>query len=136
MGPRNVFALAWGLAICCCFVLGGCKTDHEAVMKKSVGKMEEMVGVLKSVQDEASSRAAAPKIKAIAKDMQDLKKEADALGEPSQAEQQRLKTAYNDRIQRASAEGAKEGLRIAMNPKLMTPELKDALNAMGNIKRQ
>jgi hypothetical protein len=124
-------------ALSVCVVLAGCdRKNPDSIMGKTVDKMEEMVTVMKGVQDEASSKAAAPKIKAIARDLKELKKEADAHGRITASEEKRLKEKYNDRIQKASMDGAKEGMRIGMNPKLMTPELTEAMQEMSSLNKK
>jgi hypothetical protein len=124
-------------ALSVCAVFAGCdRKNPDAIMGKTVDKMEEMVTVMKTVQDEASSKAAAPKIKTIARDLKELKKEADAHGRITASEEKRLKEKYNDRIQKASMDGAKEGMRIGMNPKLMTPELTEAMQEMSTLNKK
>ena len=124
-------------ALMVCLVLAGCdRKDADAIMGKTVAKMEEMVTVMQGVKDEASSKAAGPKIKAIAQDMRALKKEADAAGRITASEEKKLKDKYQDRIQKASQDAAREGMRIGMNPALMTPELKDAMQELGSINKK
>jgi hypothetical protein len=117
--------------------MAGCdRNNPEAIMKKTVEKMEEMVTVMKGVQDEASSKAAAPRIKGIAKDLKELKKEADAAGRITVSEEKRLKDKYQERVNKAGMDGAKEGIRIGSNPKLMTPELTEAMQELASINKK
>ena len=114
--------------------LAGCnKPDHEAAIKKTVSKMEELVAVMKSVQDEASSKAAAPKIRDITADLKRYQKEMKEMAKPSAAEDQRLKTAYEGRMRQVGMDMQKEAMRIGFNPKLVTPELKSALQDMSTL---
>lgn len=110
--------------------LAGCKDDHESLMKGMIGKMNDLTAALKTVTDEASSKAAAPKVKSIATDMQELQKKAEALGKPSADEDKRLQEKYEKQLQEAMGGFMGEAMRIGMNPKLMTPELKSALDSM------
>jgi hypothetical protein len=117
--------------------MAGCdRNNPEAIMKKTVEKMEEMVTVMKSVQDEASSKAAAPKIKGIAKDLKELKKEADAAGRITASQEKRLKDKYQERVNKAGMDGQREGIRIGMNPKLMTPELTEAMQELASLNKK
>ena len=114
--------------------LVGCnKPDHEGAIKKTVSKMEELVAVMKSVQDEASSKAAAPKIRDITTDLKQYQKEMKEMAKPSAAEDQRLKTAYEGRMKQVGQDMQKEAMRIGMTPKLVTPELKSALQDMSTL---
>jgi hypothetical protein len=118
-------------------LLAGCnKPDHESVMKGMVQEMERMITVLASIQDEASSKAAAPQIRDITKNLQDYKKRADTMQRPSASEDKRLKEAYEPRLQKANADMMTQARRIASNPKLMTPELQSALQEMSTLKNK
>ena len=119
-----------------CIFLAGCnKPDHEAAIKKTLSKMEELVAVMKSVQDEASSKAAAPKIRDITADLKKYQKEMKEMSKPTAAEDQRLKTAYEGRMRQVGMDMQKEGMRIGMTPKLVTPELKSALQDMSTLEK-
>src|SRR4051812_27703976 len=116
--------------------LVGCsKPDHEGLIKKTVSRMEDMVAVMKSVQDEASSKAAAPKIRDITTDLKQYQKEMKAMAKPTAAEDQRLKTAYEGRMKQVGEDMQKEAMRIGFNPKLVTPELKSALQDMSTLEK-
>jgi hypothetical protein len=122
------------LGIALCVVLAGCDSkDPDAIAGKTVDKLEEMVNVLKGIKDEASSKAAAQKIKSIVQDLRELKKEGDAAGKISQAKEQQMKAKYQDRIQKAATDMRSEGMRIGMNPKLATPELMEAMREMSDF---
>jgi len=118
-------------------LLAGCnKPDHESVMKGMVQEMERMLTVMRSIQDESSSRAAASQIRDITKNLQDYTKRAQTMQRPTASEDKRLKEAYDPRIQKANADMTAEARRIASNPKLMTPELKSALQEMNTLKNR
>jgi len=122
------------VSILVAFALTGCnKPDHEAAIKRTVSKMEELVAVMKSVQDEPSSKAAAPKIRDITADLKKYQKEMKEMSKPTAAEDQRLKTAYEGRMRQVGMDMQKEAMRIGMTPKLVTPELKSALQDMSTL---
>jgi hypothetical protein len=115
--------------------LSGCnKPDHEGVLKGMIGKMEELVAVLRSIQDEASSKAAAPKVSAIGKDLQAYKKQIDEMPKPSASEDKRLKDTYENRLKAVTQDMMKESMRIGMNPKLVTPELQASMQELSALK--
>jgi len=112
-----------------CMVVGGCKRDHEAVMKDSLACMNELVDALKNVKDEASAKAAASKIEAIAERMKKLKEEADKMPKPSTSEDQQLKEKYEKEMKQVQASLMSEAMRIGMNPKLAAA--RDILSKIG-----
>jgi hypothetical protein len=63
-----------GLAFC-----AGCGDSPDSVMQDTLSTMKEMSAVLQSVKDEASAKAAAPKLKAVGARMQDLAKRGKAM---------------------------------------------------------
>ena len=64
--------------------------DAEALVDTILGKLEEMVVVLESVNDRASADAAAEKINAIKVEVEALTAQGEALGEPDEETQERL----------------------------------------------
>jgi hypothetical protein len=124
---RRTLALALVLPL----LLAGCnKPDHESLMKNMIQEMERMVTVMQGITDEASSKAAAPQIRDITRNLQDYKKRVETMQRPSAAENKRLNEAYEPRIQKANSDMMKELMRIGRDPKLMTPELKSAFQDM------
>jgi hypothetical protein len=122
-----VAVLAFALA------LAGCKKDHETLAKDMVGKFQEMANVLKTVKDKDSANAAAPRVKGIVTDLQEIKKQDDALGKPSAETDKKIKAEYEKPVMDAVGDIMKEGMRIQMAG-LMTPELQAAMQDMGKIK--
>jgi hypothetical protein len=61
--------------------LAGCKSDHEKLMAKTTAKMQDAVGVLKSVTDEPTAKSAASKLQGIAADLKRLQQDMNRLGE-------------------------------------------------------
>jgi hypothetical protein len=116
-------------------VLTGCKDDHDAIAKKGVAKMQELADTMKTVKDEASSKAAATKVKSITADLQELKKKEEALPKITAEQKKKLEDTYTKPMETAIGEMMKESMRIAMNPTLMTPELKAAMEDLGKFGR-
>lgn len=109
-------------------LVGGCgKPNHESLMRQLFLKTREFTGVLKDVKDEASAKAAAPKLKAIATDLQKLKKEADAMGPPSQEAKARLMAKLGADFTSMMQDLKQESRRVSSDPKLQAP-LKEALD--------
>lgn len=115
-------------------LVGGCKDDHESLMKKGIEQMASLGAVLKTVQDEKSSKAAAPKVESIIAGMQDLKKKADAMPKPTDDQDKQLRSKYEKEMEEALKSFMQEAMRIATNEKLMTPELKAAMDKMNNMR--
>jgi hypothetical protein len=95
--------------------------------------MQEMADVLKTVKDESSAKAAAPKIKALSADLKEIQKKMEAM-KPSEAEQKRLAEAHMKPMMEAMGQLVQESMRIGMDPKLQTPEIQAALKQMEDVK--
>ena len=108
--------------------LAGCesKPTHESVMQDTMEKMEEMVEVLKGIKDEASAKAAKPKMEQIKKDMDELKAKANTLGEPPADVKQKLAEKHKPQMEKLAGEMMKEMMRIGFDPKI-APHIRDAL---------
>jgi hypothetical protein len=109
----------------------GCesKPTHESVAQESLDKMEEMVAVLKGIKDEASAKAARPKMQQIKKDMEQIKVKAKALGEPPADVKQKLQEKHKQQVEKVTGEMMQEMMRIGFDPKI-APHMKDALPSM------
>jgi len=123
--PRGLLVVGVSL----CLLMGGCKRTHEDALKALLAKMNEVTGVLKGVTDEASAKAAAPKLKKFAAEMEALKKEMDAMPKPTTAEEQALKSKYETPLQQAAMAFMKETMRVASNTKTAS-----AMSAMQEMK--
>jgi hypothetical protein len=108
--------------------VGGCdsKPTHESVTEDSIDKMEEMVEVLKGIKDEASAKAARPKMEQIKKDMEELQKKSKALGEPPADVKQKLQEKHKAQLEKVTSEMMKEMMRIGLDPNI-APHVKDAM---------
>ena len=69
------------IALVCLLLVTGCQKDHERLRKQTTAKMNEAVQILKTVTDEPTAKAAAPKLQAVADDMKRLQQEMNHLGE-------------------------------------------------------
>ena len=110
------------------FCLAGCdsKPTHESVTQEGIDKTEEMVEVLKSIKDEASAKAARPKMEQIKKDMEELKKKANALGEPPADVKAKLQEKHKPEMEKLFGEMMKEVMRIGLDPKI-APHVRDVM---------
>ena len=111
------------LAVACiavAIVSSGCdsKPTHDSLAKDLMGKMKEMVAVMKGVKDEATAKAAKPKLEALKKDIEAINAEAAKLPKQSADEEKKFKEKYEPEIDKLMAEFATEGVRIGSNPTL------------------
>jgi acetoin utilization deacetylase AcuC-like enzyme len=125
--------IALCVTLCLALVVTGCGDTPESVTKKMISKMQAMADVLKTVKDEPSAKAAAPKIKALSADLKEIQKKMEAM-KPSEAEQKRLAEAHMKPMMEAMGQLMQEVMRIGMDPKLQTPEIKAALKEMDDVK--
>ena len=119
-----VAMLAMALAV------GGCKRDHEAVMKDSLSKMKEATQILKGIKDEASARSAASKLESISKDLEELEKEGSKMSKPTEAQQTELTKKYGDEMMKTVMELMSESMRLSADPKI-APIIGPAMKGVG-----
>src|SRR5688572_20595637 len=81
-------------------VLSGCgEPTAESVTEDMLGKMKEMVTVLKGITDEASAKAAKPKLEQIKKDMDGLEAQAQKVEKETSAEErEKIKNKYEPEL--------------------------------------
>jgi hypothetical protein len=111
-----------GLALC-----AGCGDSPDSLMKDTLSNMKEMSGVLQSVKDEASAKAAAPKLKAIGARMQDLAKRGKDMN-LSPEQQTALMEKYKPQMEEAVKGMFPEMMRIGTMG-IKDQEFNDALKA-------
>jgi hypothetical protein len=114
-------------------LMAGCKADAEAVLADTIAKMNEITALLKTVTDQNSSKAAAPKLKALVDDLQNIKQRDDKL-RLSEAEKKRILEKYKTQTDDMMTALKSESMRIQANPTLQTLELQDALKSMARLK--
>jgi hypothetical protein len=71
---------------------------QESLLKGMLGTLKSVIPVLKTVEDEATAKAALPKLKKDASQMADIKKRMDKLGEPTKEEQEQLMKKFGDEM--------------------------------------
>jgi hypothetical protein len=125
-----VRALSLAAVLSFALALAGCKDEHDTVGKKLLSKISELSSALESVKDEASSKAAATRIKSIGEDIKELKKKANTLPKLSEEQKKKLEAANKAQIDDVRAKFATQMMRLDENPKLMTTELESALEGV------
>jgi hypothetical protein len=126
MFPTLVAAVCLSALI---IVGGGCSKTHESIADDEISKMKDFQNALKDVKDEASAKAAAEKIKAIAADLKKLKEEDDKLPKATDDEKKKIE----EKIKKASDENEKEMqavmAKIGSDPKLAAPIMQAIMEA-------
>lgn len=123
-----------GTAVCASVLLlaSGCGKDtHESVTQEMMASLQETIDLLKSCKDEASAKAAEPKLKAMGKKMEALKKRADALGKPSKEQDEAIKKKFGEKLIESVFGMMGEMARIEGDPK-MKAVLKDSMGDFGS----
>ena len=104
--------------------------SHEDVMDDMLATMDEISDVLAKVTDEASAKAAKPKLETLTARMQAIQKEANAMGKPDAATEEALQKKYEARLQQVMGRFMKEMMRVSQDPTI-SAELSDAMGKMG-----
>lgn len=73
----------------------------EEVVKDMLGTMEKLTGVLGTIKDEDTAKAAKPDLRQIAGRWQELRKKAETMKPPSKEEKERLEKEYKEKLQTA-----------------------------------
>ena len=94
------------------------RRDHAALTREALRQMKEFTSVLAGVTDEASARAAVPRLKGIVAGFKAMKVEAEKLGPPPKEEDARLGKLYEADFKAAQGDLTKETLRIGEDKKL------------------
>ena len=119
-----------GLALAAALLtLAGCGDTHESLMKESLDNMNKVNTVLDGVKDEASAKAAAPKLEALAAKMNDIQQRMNKIGTPTPEQAKALETKYEKEIETVAQKMMANTMRIAFQPALMQ-HLQPALSKM------
>ncbi|MGA8206133.1 MAG: hypothetical protein WB812_16585 [Woeseiaceae bacterium] len=112
---RAATLIALGLILSSC---GGRVDSFEEGMEAQADLMEEMIDVLKGVDDEASAKQAAGRIEEIGARMAEIAKRISALPRPDAEEMQKLAEKQRDRMRSIQQDATKQMTKIAQYPVL------------------
>lgn len=104
----------------------GCGDSHDAVMQDTIEIMKDMTEVMESIEDEASAKAAAPKLAKLGERFREIEMRQEAVGKPTPEQEQALKEKYGDELESVMQEFMAETFRLMMNPAL-AKHLEDAM---------
>jgi hypothetical protein len=118
------------LAATLMLALAGCGSDsHEKVVDDAIAAMQELVDVLKTVDDEESAEAAKAKVEKIAAKMKKIGERYEALGEPDEATTKAIEEEYNPKMERLVGELPAQMMKLMKYPELA----KTVQDAMGQM---
>jgi hypothetical protein len=80
----------------------GCGDSHEAVTRDILTTQKELCAVLDEVKDDASAKAAVPRVKAISDKLKTLQQRSNALGPPPAAIRNALHDKYFKELREAT----------------------------------
>ena len=130
MRTMKVFMLV--LALC---LVGGCKgsgsDESDRLFADMAANLREMSAILTGVTDEASARAAVPRIEAVRESMRDCARRARDMPRPDAATEERQNQAMQELMAEVIPEIASAQARLAERPELMAI-LAPALEGMEN----
>ena len=115
--------LAAALAV---LLLAGCASDDaESMVKQTIAAMDETAQVLATVKDEASAKAAVPRLKSLAEQRRKIEEKVATVKTPPPEEQAELQKKYAARLTEVSTRLVQEAMRVSQ-----VPGGKAALDAM------
>ena len=110
-------ALIWGAGLALLVVACSSSNSPEGIMKDTLGMMNDMTSALASIKDEASAKAAIPKLEELAKKGEDIKKRAEELKTKlTKEDEEALKKKYEPQLKEATEKLMKETFRVATVP--------------------
>lgn len=118
-----------------CVLLSGCKRTHESVMKDTISCVKDATAVLKTVKDEASAKAAQPKMQKIGERMKKLRDEMEKMPKPTAAQDEQLKKKFDTELTKTMSDFAGEMMRISMDSKL-APALEGVEKSFGGASKK
>jgi hypothetical protein len=92
--------------------------DYERLAEQTVKILDNVTGALVAVKDEASAKAALPKLAAAKKEADEMRESVGKLGAPSEAVQAAMMSKYAKRIEESYLKLAGEQQRVRTDPKL------------------
>lgn len=123
---RTTAIIATGFLVASC---GSGIGSYEEGMEAQAELMEEMISVLKGVDDEASAKKAATRIEEIGAKMAEVANQIKELPRPNAKEMQELADKQRARMQSLQQDAAEQMMKIAQYP-----VLQDAwMNAMRDM---
>jgi hypothetical protein len=91
---------------------GKTASPHEEVVKEMLATLEGVVKVLGTILDEPSANAARPELKKAALKLQELRKRAADLKQPTREEKRRLEKAYQGKLDEVLRQLRSETVRV------------------------
>jgi len=107
---RNKLSVLVALSLA--LVVAGCKSEHEKAMSNMIDKVKEITAVMKGITDQASAKAAAPKLKTLGEELKALGEQAQKMKQPSPEEEKKLKEKYEKDLMAAMTDLQKETMRV------------------------
>ena len=110
----------FAIVVLAAFVLTSCGGDTaESVSKDMVANMKEMGTILSGITDEASAKAAVPKIEALRVKMRECGQRAKNVLKPDAATEQKIEEAMRSGMQEAMMSIGVAQERLMSRPELM-----------------
>jgi hypothetical protein len=113
---KNVTTLGVGFLLLGMVSTGcGGANDPDTMMKKTIGQVNAIAETLADIKDEASAKAALPKLQKIAEASQEMKKKLEGV-KATKEQEEALKKKYEKDMQQAVGKLMKESMRVAAVP--------------------
>ncbi len=111
--------LAAPLAAAIMLALTGCGGDsHDAIAEDQMQVMDEMVDILSDIDDEASAKAAKPKLEKLGERMKSIEARMEELGDPPADKKAALEEKYKEKMGAVAMKLFAEMMRIGQNEEL------------------
>jgi hypothetical protein len=112
---QRMFTLASILILIAC---SGCGDTRESLANEGVSTMKEMVAVLDGVKDEASAKAAKPKLKSLLDQLNSINGRQAKLPAPTAAQTKELEGKYIKELAEVQQKLVMNMMRLSSDPKI------------------
>lgn len=112
------------------FTLVGCGDSHDKVAGDMVKVMEDYADILADVDDEASAKAAGPKLEKLAGRITAINERTEALGEPESEQEKSVQDKYQKKFEEAGLQIERNITRISGLDPAVSQELDRSLLKM------
>lgn len=96
----------------------GCGDSREDLADDSLSAMKQLEATLATVKDEASAKAAKPKLQELADELNDINARMDKLGAPSEDEMKSMIDKHGKEMEQVQEKMVGHMLRITFDPKI------------------
>ena len=115
--PEPFLKKVLALPVLVALLLAGCAPDDaDSLVKQTVAVLDETARAMATVKDEASAKAAVPRLQALARRRKLIEEKITTVKTPAPADQVELQKKYAARLAEVTAQLMQEAMRVSAVP--------------------